>query len=64
MLHLAVVLTRGSELTIQDIFCTLPDMKNSNDLPSMSKAARQAVEKQDNLKALQEAQGDKARATR
>lgn len=60
----AVVLTRGTELTIQDIFSTPPDIQKSSDLPSLSKAARQAIEKQEILKAIQDTQGDKTRAAR
>ncbi len=60
----AVVISRGSELTIQDMFGKKQEVSESSDLASVSKAARQAVEKQEILKALQETQGDKTRAAR
>ncbi|WP_454062018.1 sigma-54 interaction domain-containing protein [Candidatus Nitrospira salsa] len=60
----AVVITQGSELTIQDILGTPQCVDESSDLPSISKAARKAVEKQEILRALQETQGDKTRAAR
>ncbi len=60
----AVVITHGLELTIQDLLQS-PDYSDERiDLPSVSKAARQAVEKQEILKALQETKGDKTRAAR
>ncbi|GJL55461.1 MAG: hypothetical protein NPIRA02_25930 [Nitrospirales bacterium] len=60
----AVVIAHSPELTIQGIFPSHDHVDQSVDLPSMSKAARKLVEKQEILKALQETQGDKTRAAR
>ncbi|WP_447971482.1 sigma-54 interaction domain-containing protein [Nitrospira sp. M1] len=60
----AVVITHDSELTIRDIVGAPSYVDESSDLPSISKAARQVVEKHEILKALQETQGDKTHAAR
>ena len=60
----AIVVAQHSTLSIRDIFGEVHEQPESSDLPSLSKAARQAVEKQEILKALQETQGDKTRAAR
>ena len=60
----AIVVAQRSTLSIRDIFGDVLEQPESSDLPSLSKAARQAVEKQEILKALQETQGDKTRAAR
>ncbi len=60
----AVVVGQHSTLKIQDFFGARPDVSEVRDFSSLSKAARQAVEKKEILKALQETRGDKSRAAR
>ena len=60
----AVVITQSSALSIRDVFGDVQKENEQTDLNSISKAARQAIEKQEILKALQETNGDKTQAAR
>lgn len=60
----AVVIAHGPDLRIQDVFGTRQQVDESLGLHSLSKAARQIVERQEILKTLQETLGDKTRAAR